>query len=87
MNAKNRQLECINTLSEEDWDTLRELTAVMIEVMASKSGALVLIADTKGNGSGLVHALGNQEIIPALMASAAMTASAIFDRQEGEILQ
>jgi hypothetical protein len=81
------QLALINEMSEEDWDTLRELTALLIDVLASDSGAAVLMADRKGDGTGCVHAIGNQRLIPALMASAAMAAHAMFEKPEGVSFQ
>lgn len=81
------QLARINAMSEEDWDMLRELTALLIDVLASDRSSAVLMADRKGDGTAVVHALGNQQLIPALMASAAMAAGAMFNKPEGAVLQ
>lgn len=81
------RLEQIQGMSKEDWDLLQELTALLISVIASDKGAAVLMADPDGSGTGCVHAIGNQELIPALMASAAIASQAMFTKPDGAQLQ
>jgi hypothetical protein len=81
------QLEQIQGMSKEDWELLQELTGVLIAVIASDKGAAVLMADPDGSGTGVVHAVGNQELVPALMASAAVASQAMFNKPDGMQLQ
>lgn len=81
------RLEQIQGMSKEDWELLQELTALLISVIASDNGAAVLMADPDGSGTGCVHAIGNQKLIPALMSSAAVASQAMFNKPDGMQLQ
>lgn len=77
----------LSQLTDEDYETVVRMIGMIVTAMATPEGAVVLVADTEGDGTASIVHAGNETRAPILMRAVGDIAAQLYGRPDEATVQ